>query len=894
MNGATDDVWHALSLPTGTVTFLFTDIEGSTTRWEHHPDAMKEALAWHDAVLREAIEASGGHVFKTVGDAFCAAFQTAAGAVRAALAAQRALHAEAWADVGGVRVRMALHTDAAEERDNDYFGPAVNRVARLLSAGHGGQILLSRATEELVRDHLSAEISLRDLGERRLKDLIRPEHIFQVLAPDLPTDFPPLKTLDSFPNNLPIQLTSFVGREEELSEISQAIGTTQLLTLIGMGGLGKTRLSLQVAAGLLDQFPDGVWFVELAPVTDPTLVPQAVALAMGVREEPSRPLPATLADTLRDQQVLLVLDNCEHVAEAAARLAETLLRQCARLRILATSRETLGISGETLYRVSPLALPDARRVIAPDELMQYTAVRLFVDRAAAVKPDFAVTDQNAPALAEICRRLDGIPLALELAAARVKVLTVDQIAVRLEDRFRLLTGGSRTALPRQQTLRALIDWSYDLLSEQERAVLRRLAVFAGGFSLEATESVVAGDGVDEFEVLDLLTQLVDKSLVQVEEYDGDVPYRMLETVRQYAEEKLREAGEAEDVRGRHRDWYLALAARVSKEIRGPDQRRWLRRLEREHDNLRVALTRSLEQPEADEQPAEGPAALQLAVSLAPFWYTHGHLSEGRRWLEQALAVSSAAPPSLWARALNSAALLAMLQGDYTTAHSRFEECLRLCRELGDTLGVAKAFGNLGAVAARQGDYAAARPLQEEGLALFRQIGDTPGVVVSLLNLGDLAQKQDDFAAAQSFLDEALPLAQQAGDTWSVLVAHLHLGDVAWRQGGRATARTHFGESLALARDLEDTPHIGRCLVRLGWLLAQGQPEQAARVFGHAEALHEAIGASLPAAEQAEAERHVAVVRAALDELTFAAAWAAGRAMTLAQAIACALEDTVPV
>ena len=530
--------------PTGTVTFLFTDIEGSTKIWEDHPDAMGPALARHDDLLRWSIEDNGGFVFNTVGDAFCAAFPTAGPALEAALASQLALTAEPWGTEVPLRVRLALHTGSAEERDGDYYGPTLSRVARLLAAAHGGQVLISAATQELARDQLPADASLRDLGEASLKDLARPERVFQLLHPALAADFPALRSLDNpaLPNNLPQQLTSFIGRGKELAEIRALLGGTRLLTLTGAGGSGKSRLSLQAAADVLDQYEGGVWFVKLASLTDPALVPQTVADALGVSEEAGKASVRTLTDWLRPRRLLLVLDNCEHLIAACAALAAELLRACPGVHLLASSREPLGVAGEQAYRVPSLSLPDPKKGETAVALSQYEAVSLFIERARAVRADFAVTDANAPAVAQVCFRLDGIPLAIELAAVRVRSLSVEDINARLNDRFRLLTGGARDMLPRQQTLRALIDWSYDLLTEQEKTLLRRLSVFAGGWTLAAAEAVGPGEGatggvIEDWEVLDLLTSLVDKSLVVYEEgADGGARYRLLETIRHYGRE----------------------------------------------------------------------------------------------------------------------------------------------------------------------------------------------------------------------------------------------------------------------------------------------------------------------------------------------------------------------
>lgn len=448
---------HRGDSPAGTVTFLFTDIEGSTKLWEAHPETMRATMGRHDALMREAIGASNGYVFKTIGDAFCAAFATATEALEAVLAAQLAVHAEVWPDETPIRVRMALHTGAVESRDDDYFGPPVNRVARLLSTVHGGQAVLSQTTYDLVRDYLPDQVALKDLGSHQLKDLARQEQVFQLLHPHLTAEFPPLLSLANQLNNLPQQLTSFIGREEETATLESLLAKSRLVTLTGSGGTGKTRLSLQVAANVLERFPDGAWLVELAPMNDPAFVAAAVTGVLGLKEQPGIPAVQTLVEHLKSKRLLLVLDNCEHLLDACAKLVDDILRQCPGVQILVTSREALGISGETIYRVPSLSLPDPKQPQTPESLSHFEAVRLFIDRATQVQTTFTVTNQNAPALASICQRLDGIPLAIELAAARVRSLSLEAINDKLDQRFRLLTGGSRTALPRQQTLRSLID-----------------------------------------------------------------------------------------------------------------------------------------------------------------------------------------------------------------------------------------------------------------------------------------------------------------------------------------------------------------------------------------------------------------------------------------------------
>lgn len=987
-------------LPTGTVTFLFTDIEGSTALLQYLGDTRyAEALAQHRDLLRTAFEEGGGHEVDTQGDAFFVAFGRARDAVSTALAAQLALTAHPWAEGAPVRVRMGLHTGEPILAGGGYVGLDVHRAARMAAAGWGGQILLSQATRDAIEHDLQESVTLRDLGEHRLKDLQYREQIFMLVHPDLPTDFPPLRSLETLPNNLPRQLTSFIGREREMAEVKRMLTTTRLLTLSGAGGSGKTRLALQVAAELLEEFTNGVWLVELAALSDPALVPQAVVSALGLREEPGRPLLTTLTDYLRSKTLLLVLDNCEHLVAACAQLAEALLRVSPNLRILATTREVLGIAGETVWRVPSLSLPDLRRLPAFEQLTQYEAVRLFVERAMISRPEFALTSASAPSVAQVVHRLDGIPLAIELAAARVKVLSVDQIAGRLDDRFRLLTTGSRTALPRQQTLRAAIDWSYDLLSQQERTLLRRLSVFAGSWTLEAAETICAGDGVEEPDVLDLLMQLVDKSLVMMEEREGKVRYRLLETLRQYGGEKLLESGEPAAVRGRHRDWYLGLAERAEPELQGRHQEVWLERLETEHDNLRAGLEWSKTEAGGAEVEA------RLAGALHRFWLMRGYLSEGRDWLEGAVSRSNGAPAPARAKALyggsalafyqgeygravalsqeslavyrqlgdrlgvalslnilggvtrnqgdharatalfeeslalsrqsdhkwalaetlNALGIVARRQGDYGRATALGEESLVLWRDLGDKRGLAASLSHLGIVARYQGNYERARTLHEEGLALRRELGDKADLATSLGSLGTVAMNLGDYERAGELFEESLTLCRELGNKIGTAAALGNLGVLAHRQGDDHRAAGVLQESLALWRELGDRQAVATALTvlgmvahalgdyeraaalyreslvlyrelkdklgiaqSLGWLArsvgTQGRPAPAARLFGAAEALREAIGAPLPPADRADYDRSVAAVRVLLDEEAFKAAWAQGRAMTLEEAM----------
>jgi predicted ATPase/class 3 adenylate cyclase len=709
------------SPPTGTVTFLFTDIEGSTKLWEHDAPAMQVALTRHDEILKGAIEERGGYVFKTVGDAFCCAFLTAPDALKAALEIQRRLLSSDREESGPLRVRMALHTGAAEERDGDYFGPPVNRVARLMSAAHGGQVLLSLPTQELVRDQLPAGTILRDLGERRLKDLFRPERVFQLVSPDLPSEFPPLRTLEVYRNNLPLQPTPLIGREKEVAQVCDLLHSdeTRLLTLTGPGGTGKTRLALQATADLLDDFPDGTFFAQLATLTESEMFFSAVAETLGVREVGEQPLGESLKDYLCERRMLLLLDNFEQVLEAAPAVTE-MLAVAPDLKVLATSRAPLGLYGEHEFPVPPLSMPDLKSPPPLERLTQYEAVGLFVERARAVKPDFKVTNDSAPAVAEICVRLDGLPLAIELAAARIKMLPPKAMLQRLGSRLKLLTGGARDLPERQRTLRATIEWSFALLDEGEQLLFARLAVFSGGRTLEAIEVICDAEGDLPVETFEGVSSLLDKSLLRQEEgSSGEPRFVMLETVHEFAREKLEESREAEEIKRVHAQYFLTLAEEAYPELKGANQLEWLDRLEAEHDNMRAALTLALERKEAE-------VAISLGGALWLFWFVRGYHSEGRRWLQEALAIDERGSPDSRAMALAGVGWLAVQQGDLDRAQEVCEEGLEVLEHEGREARDAKLglLVCLGWVALDRDDYERATQLFEESLALSQQTRDT--------------------------------------------------------------------------------------------------------------------------------------------------------------------------
>ncbi len=813
-----------VALPTGTVTFLFTDIEASTQVIQDVGDARyAQALADHKRLLLEAFHASQGHVIETQGDAFLVAFHGARAGILAAIAGQRALAEHAWPDRAALRVRMGIHTGEPAHVRDEYVGIDVHRAARIGTAAHGGQILVSETTRDLAGDDVAQGIGFRNLGEHRLKDLALPHRLHQVIVADLPSDFPPLRSLSILPNNLPVQLTTFVGRERDMAEVIRLLSGSRLLTLTGPGGGGKTRLALQVAAEILAEYRDGVWLAALATVTDPAFVPHTVATALSVREHPSQRPTATLAEDLRSKNLLLILDNCEHVIGACALLADELLRTCPRLRILTTSREALRIPGEVVYPVPSLTLPDRGRP-SVDGLKRSEAGRLFIERATLAQPGFTLQDGEAEALAEICRRLDGNPLAIELAAARVRVLSILQIAARLDDRFRLLTEGGRTTLPRHQTLQAAIDWSHDLLTERERILFRRLSAFAGGWTLAAVEEICAGDGVEGTDVLDLLTRLVEKSLVIAESQVSEVRYRMLETIREYARAKLSHAGEAITVYRRHLDWFLSLAERARLALRRPNEAEWLSRLHADHDNFRAALKTSLTQGTAEE-------GLRLRVALAGFWYRRGHLIEGRMWLEAALARSEGVRASVRAEALHAAGRLATGLSDYDAAHAFHEESLQIFREAGDNREMAESLHALGRVAEVRDDCAAARPLYEESLAIFRELGDRRGMAAVLIDLGRVTHMQGEITLSRPLLDQGLAISRELGERL-IVGAALHALGSAWRdRADYNTARSLLEEGMAIFQQLGDERYIAWSLSGLGAIACRlGKYDEARRHY----------------------------------------------------------------
>jgi len=689
------------------------------------------------------------------------------------------------------------------------------------------------------------------------------------------------------PNNLPAPLTSFVGREREIGEVRRLLAGTRLLTLTGAGGCGKSRLALEVARTRLPDFPGGMWIVELAALSDAGLVPHAAAAALGVTEHAGRTVTDTLAGALGGNTLLLVLDNCEHLLTACADLAGVLLRECPGLHILATSREPLGLPGETIWRVPSLTVPDPLHLPPHHRLAKFEAVRLFVERAAAVRPGFQVTADNAPAIAQVCHRLDGIPLAIELAAARVRALSVEQIAARLDDRFRLLTGGSRTALPRHRTLRAAMDWSYDLLAERERGLLARLSVFTGGWTLEAAEGVCAAESADASEILDLLTSLVDKSLVLVELRGGEARYELLETVRQYGEEHLGDGETAASIRRRHRDWYLTLAEQASAGLDGPHQKTCLDRMDREYGNLRSALEWSR------GAAAEVEAGLRLAVHLQRFWEMRAYYAEARAWLDSMIAAGSTATPRLRARALNTAGVLAYRQGDYQRTAALCSSALSLAEQHGDRYAAAQALHFLAHVRQSRGEYDQATEMMERSIKLYEEVNHRRGVANSVDCLGEVARSKGDYERAEILTARAMSLYGEIGDGRGQSHLLHNLGYIRLHQDRAAEARDLFQESLVRAQDLKSPRDVIMAIAGLAAASKNAAPARLARLLGAVGGLLEAAGVHLEPAEQAEFEETTASVRARLDDREFAAARAGGRLMTADDAAAEARGLTTP-
>ncbi|HJQ94491.1 MAG TPA: tetratricopeptide repeat protein [Acidimicrobiia bacterium] len=805
-----------MTAPSGLVAFLLTDIEGSSSLWELQPQGMRTALATHDRVLREAVASHAGRVFATAGDSIAAVFRQSRDAVDAALAAQAAMTGLA-AEGMPVRARMAVHAGEAEERDGDFFGQALNRCGRLRDAAHGGQVIVSGIVHQHLVDDAADDIDLLDLGEHRLRDLEKPERIFQIARPGYQASFPPLGTLTRATTNFPVQLTSFVGRYRELEEVAKLIRGSRLVTLSGVGGTGKTRLAMQAAAAMADEFSNGVWLVDLAPIAEQELVEQAIADVFSVTRQGSRSLIDSVAEYLRPRQVLLLIDNCEHLLDAICGVATSLLASCKSLSVLTTSRELLRLPGEVAYHVPTLDLPRSGNPEDTSVIGRFDAVRLFVTRAESTRPGFRLTSDIAGAVLEICRRLDGIPLAIELAAAQLASFTPQQIASHLDQRFRLLGRGRRGGLPRQATLQATFDWSYALLTEAERSMFMRLSVFRGDFSLEAVQRIVAGDGLDAMDIFELLPRLIDKSLVVAERADNQMRYRLLETLRQYSADRWEPTGDRRAYEARHADYFLQVAEEEAANLgQGAKHEQSMATLAAEQDNFRQALRWALDSGEVE-------TGLRLAGSLYRFWLYRERNPEGAWWLEAFLSRDVPVPDAVRAKALlalgtfsgsamgggpagiaalreagdlyrqlpanyrrdhaaslNNLAQLLANAGENAEAEARLEEALSMSRELGVLWGVAMQVGNLGTLAAVDGRIDQARERIDESVRVAREVGSPALLGQVLTNKAEVERDWGEPALAVGAFEEALQvgLADRAAEAAAGLaVAYLRLGQL---------------------------------------------------------------------------------------------------------------------
>jgi predicted ATPase/class 3 adenylate cyclase len=908
------------------LTFLFTDLVDSTRIWEHFPETMRSALVRHDLLLKQSVEAHRGYVVKSTGDGFHAVFGSPADGVAAALAAQQALSAEMWPDeIGPLRVRMGLHTGGSEERDGDYYGPEVNRAARIMSLAYGGQVLISEVTAKLIHHALPPQASLASLGAHRLKGLAAPEEIFQLYHPTLHDEFPILQSLELHKHNLPVQLTSFIGREHELTEINHQLTQTRLLTLLGPGGTGKTRLALQAAADLIDQFPDGVWLVELAPLTDPDLVTERVAAVFNLQEQPGRQLINTLTSYLVNKKLLLLLDNVEHLVRECADLVEHLLEHCPSLKIIVTGRESLFIGGEITLQIPSLSLPP-KGITSPEAIINSEAAQLLVARAQAVRPEFVITPENSAAIAEIIRRLDGIPLALELAAARLRMMSVEQIAGMLTDRFRLLTGGRRSALPRQQTLQALIDWSWNLLDEKEQILLRRLSVFSGGWTLDAAQAVASDQEVNEFDILDLLGELINKSLVTVEHLPkGEVRYSMLESIQQYARDRLVEAGEGNAFRDRHAESMVAFGEQASTEVEGREALIWLDRLLREADNASAAREWGLE------------SRLDLALKMTGvsilvqrYWLLS---AEGFRWLEKVVELARMQSPSVtdseFQRGLASAIITLgvsmLLRGKSDQARLVLEEGIALAKEVGVVRQQVFGLNMLLTLLLNSGDLETAEIVAEESLSLSQKHKLDFLRQMTLGYYLPVFASQGKYEQAQKFTEEALRLAHQLGNPWMVAMASFLSGRVAKLFENWSEAEVSFIKAAELFEKVRDqrfaemsrseVAHMKRMsgdfagaeeiytrtivdfyeighhsavahqLECFGFIAeSQRQFIRAARLLGAAHALREAIGSTRLPQEQFEFEQTLAQLAKEMGEAARDVALTEGQQMSVDEAV----------
>ncbi|MBK8551580.1 MAG: tetratricopeptide repeat protein [Ignavibacteria bacterium] len=822
-----------MNIPSGSVTFLFTDIEGSTSLAQEFPDSLPSALEKHHAILTETIESNNGFVFEIVGDAFCCAFEKAEDAVKAAVDAQLNLANEKW-DNAVIRIRIGIHSGDAEWNGKKYRGYiTLARTARVMSAAYGEQIIISNDAYISAKEKIPDKISFRDLGERRLKDLKHPLRLYQIISKGLVSDFPPLKTLEARPNNLPIQLTSFIGREDEMKQVKDLLKQTHLLTLTGSGGVGKTRLAMQIAADVIDDFDHGVWIAELSPVFEPEILPNVIMKVLGLMEEPNRNTGDTLCDYLKDKKLLIILDNCEQLVDHCAALAEKLLRNSPGLKIIATSREALRCAGEQTHNVLSLNVPVPGVENSIEKLAQFEAVRLFIETAMAVDSEFRINKNNAPAIAAICYQLDGIPLAIELAAARIKILSAEKIHERLGDRFNLLTGGKRTALPRQKTLKALVDWSYDLLTEEEKILWRRLSVFSGGWTMEAAEEVCSDQNFKKEGMLELLNQLTSKSIIIYERENER--YRILETLKQYGKDKLKEAKETEEILSKHLNYFMGLAEAAEQKLYGKDAQVWIEKLESDHVNLQSGIDWSLSGGDREK-------GIRLAESLWYFWDIRGHYSIGIILMQKFLDNAQDMSKSSLRKLLSRTGALTSNRGEFVNAVNFLEAGLKSSREINDKHNISFTLSRLGMTEQSRGNFEKAQKYHEESLALSRDSGKISESGDTLSQMGRLAYDRGNYDEAHKFYTKSLDLLRETGDKSRIAFSLNGLGIVAFKRGYYEQAEKFFNESLDLRREVGDIKGIAGSLGNLGNLTSDlGNYEQSQKYQEEALLLYRKIG-----------------------------------------------------
>ena len=821
--------------PSGIVTFLFTDIEGSTKLAQKYAGKMHNILLDHENIFRKIISENNGYTFKSIGDAFCCAFEDSADAVIAACQIQMMLNNGKTNDTD-LKVRIGIHSGEAEWIGRDYSGYlTLARSNRVMSAAYGGQIILSKDVYTSAKSKTPSEISYRDLGQRRLKDLIHPVHLYQVLSEGLKEDFPPLKTLDLRPNNLPVQLTSFIGRENEINEIKSLISETHLLTLTGAGGSGKTRLALQAGAELLSDFANGVFLAELASLSDPLTINTEIASVLEINPDGKKDINSVLIDYLKEKELMIILDNCEHLVKECAELTDILLKSCPKLKILASSREPLHSIGELIYKVPVLSLPDVNSELDFESITRFESVRLFTERANAVNVKFKITADNFRIIGQLCHELDGIPLAIELAAARVKILPVDKILERLKNRFNLLTGGKRTSLPRQQTLKAMIDWSYDLLSEKEKILFLRLSVFNGGCTLEAAEKICQDNNLEESEILDLISNLTDKSLLKVYESEYNIRYTMLETIRQYGSYKSAESENSSALKAKYCEYYYKFTENSEEKLRGSGQREWLIRIKDDYENIRECIRASLEN--------DSTLAMKFCSALGKFWEVQSYFSEGLEYIDRAMKNLNSEDPELTGKGLYWKGFFLIQKGKYKDSGIFLEKCVELFSEVKSkdwearsllalgvmnlyisdyeklnfyyekSLAIAKEIKNEAYIAAnlqllasalmQQSRYDEAREKFEESLALFRKLNDYVNQAKIIGNIGLLEYWLLNYNKAVSYYEESLSLRKDLNDKQGIAIALNNLGAVYYMQGYHDKAQQLLEESLKIARELGD-------------------------------------------------------------------------------------------